>query len=77
MCIRDRVLGEYDRKHRLDTLPLYVATAGIVNLYTNDTLPASLARKALINIADKMAPIKALMMNKLVDNGKSLSLIHI
>lgn len=66
-----QVLGEYDRKHRLDTLPLYVATAGIVNLYTNDTLPASLARKALINIADKMAPIKALMMNKLVDNGKS------
>ena len=66
-----QVLGEYDRKHRLDTLPLYVATAGIVNLYTNDTLPATLARKALINIADKMAPIKALMMNKLVDNGKS------
>ncbi len=66
-----QVLCEYDRKHRLDTLPLYVATAGIVNLYTNDTLPATLARKALINIADKMAPIKALMMNKLVDNGKS------
>lgn len=66
-----QVLGEYDRKHRLDTLPLYLATAGIVNLYTNDTFPAKLARKVLINIADKMAPIKALMMNKLVDNGKS------
>ncbi|MBN8648002.1 MAG: 5-demethoxyubiquinol-8 5-hydroxylase UbiM [Caulobacterales bacterium] len=66
-----QVLGEYNRKHRLDTLPLYLTTASIVNLYTNDTLPASLARKALINIADKMAPIKALMMNKLVDNGRS------
>jgi ubiquinone biosynthesis UbiH/UbiF/VisC/COQ6 family hydroxylase len=65
------VLGEYDRKHRIDTLPLYLATKGIVNLYTNDTIPALMARKALINLAEKMAPIKALMMNKLVDDGKN------
>lgn len=65
------VLGEFDRKHRKDTLPLYLMTAGIVNLYTNDTMPAQFARRAFIEIADKMAPIKAVMMNKLVDDGRN------
>lgn len=66
-----QVLGEFDRKHRKDTLPLYLMTAGIVNLYTNDTFPAKVARRALIEIADKMAPIKGMMMNKLVDDGRN------
>ncbi|KAF0113633.1 MAG: UbiH/UbiF/VisC/COQ6 family ubiquinone biosynthesis hydroxylase [Hyphomonadaceae bacterium] len=65
------VLAQYDRKHRNDTLPLYLMTAGIVGLYTNETIQARIARRALIEIADKMAPIKALMMNKLVDDGNS------
>lgn len=65
------VLEKFDKKHRLDTLPLYLTTLGIVQLYTNDGQAASLARQALINLADKMLPIKALMMEKLVDDGKS------
>lgn len=62
------VLSDYQKRHRADTLPLYLATAGIVKLYTNNSVPARIARDIALKLADKMSPIKALMMDRLVDN---------
>jgi len=55
------VLRRYERRHRLATLPLYLATNGIVELYTNDAPPMRAAREMLIRVADRAAPLKALL----------------
>jgi len=55
------VLEAYERRHRLATLPLYVATNGIVDLYTNEALPMRAARNAMLRIADRAAPFKTLL----------------
>lgn len=62
------VLDEFEKNHQRATLPLYLGTAAIVKLYTNDHPAAQVARKLLIRVADKMNPIKSYMMNKLVDD---------
>src|SRR5690606_39929297 len=55
------VLGRYERRHRLATLPLYLATHGIVELYTNDAPPLRAARGVLIPLGDRAGPFKALL----------------
>lgn len=52
------VLDAYERRHRLATLPLYLATNGIVDVYTNEVLPMRFARNAILRIADRAAPLK-------------------
>lgn len=61
------VLARYEREHKQATRPLYLATSGIVGLYTNDSAPAKIARKALLRVADHMLPIKSVMMAKLTE----------
>ena len=41
------VLENYQSKHRRVTYPLYLATNGIVRLYTNELLPARIMRKTI------------------------------
>lgn len=59
------VLARYEREHKQATKPLYLATSGIVSLYTNDSMPAKIARRVLLRAADRMLPIKSMMMAKL------------
>lgn len=70
------VLARYERQHRRATRPLYLATSGIVSLYTNDSAPAKLARRVLLRTADRMVPIKAMLMAKLVEQDTSASYYH-
>jgi len=53
------VLDAYERRHRLATRPLYLATNGIVGLYTSEALPMRFARDAILRLADRAAPFKA------------------
>ncbi len=61
------VLARYEREHKQATKPLYLATSGIVRLYTNDSMPAKIARRVLLRAADRMLPIKSMMMAKLTE----------
>lgn len=61
------VLMRYEREHKQATKPLYLATSSIVSLYTNDSVPAKIARKILLRAADRMLPIKSMMMAKLTE----------
>lgn len=65
------VLARYETTHRRATKPLYLATSGIVSLYTNDSVPAKIARKVLLRAADHMLPIKSMMMAKLTEREPS------
>ena len=54
----EKVLGSYQREHMLVTRPLYHGTNGIVSLFTNDRIPAKLARKAVLHISNRLPPLK-------------------
>ena len=59
-------LARYQARHRLATLPLFHGTNRIVGLFTDDRLPARLARKAVLHLSDRVAPVKWAIRHKLV-----------
>lgn len=61
------VLTRYEQEHKRATKPLYLATSGIVSLYTNDSVPAKIARKILLRAADHMLPMKSMLMARLTE----------
>jgi 2-polyprenyl-6-methoxyphenol hydroxylase-like FAD-dependent oxidoreductase len=61
------VLENYQSKHRRVTHPLYLATNGIVRLYTNDILPAKLLRKIMLRLGNNVWPIKRVILNQLTE----------
>lgn len=52
------LLRRYERAHRIATRPLYLATLAIVKLYTDDRLPARLARRALLHASQATPPFR-------------------
>lgn len=62
-----KVLGKYQSKHRRITKPLYLATNGIVRLYTNDEFPARIIRKVMLKVGNNIWPIKLAIMNRLTE----------
>ncbi|MFO1242064.1 MAG: hypothetical protein U1E36_02525 [Rickettsiales bacterium] len=65
------VLARYEREHRQATKLIYLATSGIVSLYTNDSVPAKIARRVLLRVANHMVPIKSMMMAKLTEKDQA------
>ncbi|NBB92821.1 MAG: 5-demethoxyubiquinol-8 5-hydroxylase UbiM [Gammaproteobacteria bacterium] len=63
------VLSAYQRRHRLASLPLYMATATVVGLYTDDRLPARLLRRSLLRVADRLAPFRQVVARQLTGKG--------
>ncbi len=63
------VMERYEQAHKRTTKPLYLATSGIVSLYTNDSIPAKIARKVLLRAAEHMLPVKSMLMAKLTEKG--------
>ncbi len=59
------VLENYHSKHWRVTHPLYLATNGIVRLYTNDLLPAKIMRKTVLRLGNTVWPIKRRIMDQL------------
>lgn len=63
------LLQRYHRQHRQDTRPLYLGTNALVKLYTKDTPPARMARRALLRLGNHIGPAKRLIMNQLTENN--------
>lgn len=59
------VLRTYERKHRKATLPLYLATNSLVQLYTSARAPARLVQNSLLHLGNRLTPIRALLMRRL------------
>jgi len=60
-----RALKAYNKDHRRLTWPLYQMTEKMMRLYTTDTIPARLARKAALVAAQGALPVKDVLMAKL------------
>ena len=58
-------LKAYNTDHRRLTWPLYQLTEKMVGLYTTNTIPARLARKAALHTAQAALPVKDVLMAKL------------
>ncbi len=60
------VLARYQQQHMLSTRPLYHGTNSIVSLFTNDSLPATLLRKAVLRLSNNLPPVKWAITQKLM-----------
>lgn len=61
------LLGRYERKHRLSTRPLFIATHAIAKLYGDDTMAARLLRSLSLRIGNRIAPLKRAVANMLTE----------
>ena len=59
------VLERYESAHRRAALPLYLGTNAIVRLYTDSRPLHQLGRKLGLTLADRIAPVKRLMLASL------------
>lgn len=62
------VLQRYANKHRRVGAPIYHGTNALVHLYTDERLPAKVARRALLRLGNRIKPAKRLIMNQLTEN---------
>ena len=64
--IGDRPLLErYQRKHMRSTLPMYHGTNNIVKFFTDDRVPARLARRVALRLVNRVPLVKRLIQSKL------------
>lgn len=63
------LLHDYEHAHRVATRPLYEATNALAALYTDDRLPARLARAGALRAAHAVAPFKRAIAAHLVQRG--------
>ncbi|MDD3764063.1 MAG: 5-demethoxyubiquinol-8 5-hydroxylase UbiM [Nevskiales bacterium] len=62
-------LARYASAHRRATAPLYTATNAIVRLYTDDRLPARIARDAALRVGHRLAPFRQAVIHTLTAEG--------
>lgn len=55
------VLQPYEAEHRRNTLPVYLGTNAVVSLFTHESAPARLARRAVLAVAERAPGISALI----------------
>ncbi|MDR1076409.1 MAG: 5-demethoxyubiquinol-8 5-hydroxylase UbiM [Xanthomonadaceae bacterium] len=63
------LLARYQRRHRQGTLPLYLTTRAIVELYTNDRAPARWLRETTLRAGNRLLPFRRAIASALVDDG--------
>lgn len=72
------VLARYEAEHRRTTLPVYLATNSLVSLFTDERALPKLARRAVLDIAERVPPVsrvvKALMKRQLTGSGGGFAL---
>ncbi|MEM1051186.1 MAG: 5-demethoxyubiquinol-8 5-hydroxylase UbiM [Pseudomonadota bacterium] len=61
------VLSRYTEEHRRNCLPLYHGTNFLIQLYTNESTPAKAARHVMLRAANRIAPVRKLIMSTLTD----------
>lgn len=62
-------LAAYAREHQHVTWPIYQGTNLVVQLFTNDSTPARLAREAIVRITRRVAPIQRAVTRQLTGEG--------
>ncbi|MEE9387626.1 MAG: 5-demethoxyubiquinol-8 5-hydroxylase UbiM [Paracoccaceae bacterium] len=60
-------LQNYDRAHRRASAPIYHGTNALVQLYTNTSPPARIARSALLHLGNFFTPARGLIMDRLTE----------
>lgn len=61
----EKVLRAYQARHITETRLMYYGTNGIVKLFTDEHLPAKLARKVVLRLANCLPPLKWAIEKKL------------
>ena len=64
------LLRRYAIEHRIATRPLYLATQTLAGVYTDDSRPAKVVRRALLRVAQKAPPFQRLVMAGLTGDGR-------
>lgn len=63
------LLRGYEAEHRRAARPLYELTNALVGLYTDERLPARLARRAALQLTEHLPPLKRLIVAPLRRHG--------
>ena len=61
------LLRAYQTEHRRTSGPLYLATGAVVSLYTSNSLPARILRRAALRGANRLPPFRRLIARTLTD----------
>ena len=69
------LLERYQRRHMRTTRPMFHGTNEVVKLFTDDRLPARLARTVALRLADGFPPIKRVIRNKLTETRNRAGLL--
>ncbi len=69
------LLERYQRKHMRTTKPMFHGTNEIVKFFADDRVPAKLARKVALRLANRIPPIKGLIQNKLTETSNRNGLL--
>ena len=68
-------LKRYQQQHMLTTRPLYHGTNTVVSLFTNDSFPATLLRKAALRLSNNLPPVKWVIQQKLMAKNQIKALL--
>ena len=63
------LLARYQSAHRRETAPLYAATNLVAGLFTDDSLPARIAREAVLGLGRRLPFARQLIAARLMDAG--------
>jgi ubiquinone biosynthesis UbiH/UbiF/VisC/COQ6 family hydroxylase len=63
------VLRAYDRRHQMLCKPLYLGTNIVERLFTNDSNPAKILRKAMLRLGNLIKPANKLIINQLTESS--------
>ncbi len=69
------LLERYQRKHMRTTKPMFYGTNEIVKFFTDDRVPAKLARKVALRLANRIPLVKRVILSKLTETRNRNSLL--
>jgi len=69
------LLHRYQLKHMRTTKPMFHGTNEIVKFFTDDRVPAKLARTVALRLVNRIPPIKHVIQNKLSETRNRISLL--
>jgi len=67
-------LRPFERELRRESLPMYVGTNALVSLYTDERLPARVARRSVLAFAQQCLPLKRAIARRLTERRAPRSL---
>ncbi len=68
------LLERYQRQHMRTTKPMFHGTNEIVKLFTDDRVPAKLARQVALRLANRIPLVKRLIQNKLTATNNRIGI---